>query len=200
MESKIEFDKKFAVSLISGSDEAGRGSLIGPVVAAIVIPDYNSLFEDVDDSKKLSPKKRDNIFKKITEKYSYSIGQASCEEIEQFNILNATIIAINRAKSNLISKTNLILVDGNMKFDDKIFHSIIGGDSKSYAIACASIVAKCYRDNLIDELSDEYPEYGWRQNKGYGTKSHIESIQKYGINIHHRKSFLKKILSSPWTW
>lgn len=178
-----------------GVDEVGRGPLAGPVYAsAVIFPDFE--IEQVNDSKKLSAKKRENIFEILQKNNAiYSIGTATVEEIDKINILNATKLAMTRAIENLNLKPDLILVDGNFapNFDIKC-QNIIKGDSISYSIACASIIAKVLRDKFMCSLHEKFNCYNFINNKGYGTQKHIEAIKKFGPCIYHRKSFLKKIL------
>jgi ribonuclease HII len=187
-----------------GIDEAGRGPLAGPVVAAAVqLKDnkYYQFFDDINDSKKLSEKKRELLFDKIITFCHVGIGIATVEEIEKNNILNATFIAMNRALDD-ISENDIIydkvLVDGNRLI--KNFHGkqefLVKGDSKSISIAAASIIAKVSRDNIMKEFSKLYPEYFFEKHKGYGTKLHRNILLEKGPLPIHRKSFLKKILGS----
>lgn len=183
-------------NLICGVDEAGRGPLAGPVYAAAVILPNNLVIDGVNDSKKISPKKREELFKIICEKaISYSVSSVSSEEIDKINILKATHIAMSKAVSTLSKKPDFVLVDGN-SCPDWNYNSkdIIKGDSLSHSIACASILAKVSRDNFMKEISENYPLYLFEKHKGYGTKLHIEMINKYGICDIHRKTFLTKIL------
>ncbi|MGO2118651.1 MAG: ribonuclease HII [Fusobacterium sp.] len=187
-----------------GVDEAGRGPLAGPVVAAAVqLKDnkYYQFFDDINDSKKLSEKKRELLFDKIITFCHVGIGIATVEEIEKNNILNATFIAMNRALDD-ISENNIIcdkvLVDGNRlikEFSGKQ-EPLVKGDSKSLSIAAASIIAKVSRDNIMKEFSKLYPEYFFEKHKGYGTKLHRNILLEKGPLPIHRKSFLKKILGS----
>ncbi len=178
-----------------GVDEVGRGPLAGPVYAsAVIFPSFE--IEQVNDSKKLSSKKRENIFKILqNNNIIYSIGISSVEEIDKINILNATKLAMTRAIENLSLKPDLILVDGKFtpNFGIKC-KNIIKGDSISYSIACASIIAKVLRDKFMCNLHDEFSQYDFINNKGYGTYKHINAIKKFGPCIYHRKSFLTKIL------
>ena len=182
---------------VCGVDEAGRGPLAGPVCAAAVILPENTIIEGVNDSKKLSEKKREALFDVIKEQaLSYSIAFASVEEIEDINILNATMLAMKRAVEGLDVKADYAMIDGNrlpdLSIDSEV---IIKGDAKSMSIACASILAKVSRDRLLYEYAEEYPEYLFDKHKGYGTKAHVEAIKKYGPCPYHRLSFLKKILN-----
>ena len=182
---------------VCGVDEAGRGPLAGPVCAAAVILPENTIIEGVNDSKKLSEKKRVALFDVIKEQaLSYSIAFASVEEIEDINILNATMLAMKRAVEGLDVKADYAMIDGNRLPDLSIDSEfIIKGDAKSMSIACASILAKVSRDRLLYEYAEEYPEYLFDKHKGYGTKAHVEAIKKYGPCPYHRLSFLKKILN-----
>ena len=183
---------------ICGVDEAGRGPLAGPVCAAAVILKDNHIIEGVNDSKKLSEKKREALFDVIKDKVlDYSVAFASVEEIEKMNILNATMLAMKRAVDGLTVKPDYALIDGN-RFPplDIQGEYVIKGDAKSMSIAAASILAKVSRDRLCYEYAEKYPEYGFDKHKGYGTKAHTEAILKYGPCEIHRLSFLKKILNN----
>ena len=182
--------------LICGVDEAGRGPLAGPVFAAAVILPYNLSIEGINDSKKLSEKKRELLYNKIKKQaIAYNVSLATEEEIDKINILNATLLAMKRAVEGLKVEPDFAIVDGN-KTPDLCINSktIVKGDSLSASIAAASILAKVERDRLMKKLSEKYPQYGFEKHKGYGTKLHIESIKTYGPSQIHRKSFLKKIL------
>lgn len=182
--------------VICGVDEAGRGPLAGPVYAAAIILKKGQTIEGVNDSKKLSEKKREALFDKIiSECEAYSVGTASEKEIDEINILQATFLAMKRAVKGLQVKPDLALVDGNQipPLDCDV-QTIIKGDSKSESIAAASIIAKVSRDRYMKEMAAKYPEYQFEKHKGYGTKLHYEMIEKYGICEIHRKSFLKKVL------
>ncbi len=193
----LEIEQQFIGKTIAGVDEAGRGPLAGPVVAAAVIVNQNNIIKGIRDSKKLSKKQREDIYHQITSNYAWSVGIVGPHEIDKINILQATMKACRMAVSGLEVVANIVLVDGNMKFGDQRFLSIIKGDDKSMSIAAASIVAKVTRDRLMHNLSTEFPEYKWHQNSGYGTKEHIEAIIKHGQSMHHRKSFkVKNVLVS----
>lgn len=181
---------------VCGVDEAGRGPLAGPVCAAAVILPENTIIEGVNDSKKLSEKKREALFDVIKEKaLSYSIAFATVEEIEELNILNATMLAMKRAVEGLDVKADYAMIDGNRLPDLEIpCEFVIKGDAKSMSIAAASILAKVSRDRLLYEYAEEFPEYQFDKHKGYGTKVHTEALLKYGPCKYHRKSFLTKIL------
>ena len=181
---------------ICGVYEAGRGPLMGPVCAAAVILPEEVELEGVNDSKKLSEKKREALFEVIKEKaLAYSVAYASVEEIEEVNILNATYLAMNRAIEGLKISADYALIDGNrVPKDIKIdCETVVKGDAKSLSIAAASILAKVSRDRLVLEYDKELPEYGFAAHKGYGTAAHIEAIKKYGPSKYHRPSFLKNI-------
>lgn len=181
---------------ICGVDEAGRGPLAGPVCAAAVILPANTFIDGVNDSKKLSEKKREALFDVIKETaVSYCIAYACVEEIEGINILNATMLAMKRAVEGLDVKADYAMIDGNkMPQLDIDGETIIKGDAKSMSIACASILAKVSRDRLLYEYAKEYPQYQFDKHKGYGTAAHREAILKYGPCPYHRMSFLTKIL------
>lgn len=182
--------------IICGVDEAGRGPLAGPVYAAAVILEKGQTIEGVNDSKKLSEKKRELLFDKIiNECKDYSIGTASEKEIDELNILQATFLAMKRAVDGLSVKPDCALVDGNQIPNlDCDVTTVVKGDAKSESIAAASILAKVSRDRYMLEMAEKYPQYGFEKHKGYGTKLHYEMIEKYGICYIHRKTFLKKVL------
>lgn len=196
LEFVIENEERAAGnSVICGVDEAGRGCLCGRVYAAAVIlpPDYEN--PELNDSKKLSEKKREKLFSDITEKaLSFGIGYAEVEEIEQLNILNAAMLAMRRAVSALNTPVDVALIDGNISrgFECKT-RTVVKGDSISPSIAAASVLAKVSRDRYICKLAKEYPEYGFEKHKGYCTKAHAEAIRTYGPCEIHRRSFLKKL-------
>lgn len=178
---------------VCGCDEAGRGPLCGPVVAAAVILPNDTVIEGLDDSKKLTEKKREKLFEIIKEKaVAYAIAEASPEEIDEINILNASMLAMRRAVEKLEVKADFALIDGNCSrgFDIPT-ETVVKGDSKSYSIAAASILAKVTRDRGCAELDKEYPMYGIAKHKGYPTKDHMEAVRKYGPSPIHRRSFLK---------
>lgn len=181
---------------ICGVDEAGRGPLAGPVCAAAVILPEGHIIEGVNDSKKLSEKKREALFDVIkSEALAYSIDFATVEEIEEMNILNATMLAMKRAVEGLKIKADYALIDGNrLPPLDIPCEYIIKGDANSMSIAAASILAKVSRDRLCYEYAKLYPQYGFDKHKGYGTKVHVEALREYGPCEIHRMSFLKKIL------
>lgn len=183
--------------LICGIDEAGRGPLCGPVVAAAVILKDGVLIEGVNDSKKLSEKKREELYDKIIENtLAVGIGISDVDVIEKVNILNATKLAMAEAVKKLGIHPDYALIDGNQRVLQILVpqKTIIKGDSASLSIACASIVAKVTRDRLLIEYDKKYPMYGFKKNKGYGTKLHIDAIKEYGLTDIHRPSFCKKFL------
>lgn len=181
---------------ICGVDEAGRGPLCGPVAAAAVIMPKGSSIEGVNDSKKLSEKKREELYERIIrEAVCYHICLIDNEEIDKINILNATLKAMEQAINGLSQRAEFALIDGNQNRGITTPNkTVVKGDAKSYSIACASILAKVSRDRLMAEYDSLYPQYGFLKHKGYGTKAHYEAIEKYGITPIHRKTFLKKLL------
>lgn len=194
----LEFEKEALAKgykSVCGVDEAGRGPLAGPVCAAAVILPEGVIIDGVNDSKKLSEKKRESLFDVIREQaLSYSIAYATVDEIEEINILNATMLAMRRAIDGLDIKADYAMIDGNkIPSIDIDAECIVKGDAKSMSIACASILAKVSRDRLLYKYAEEYPMYGFDKHKGYGTKVHREAILKYGPCPYHRKSFLKKL-------
>lgn len=182
---------------VCGVDEAGRGPLAGPVCAAAVILPEGLVIEGLDDSKKLSEKKREALYDIIIENaVAYGIAFGSVEEIEEVNILGATYLAMCRAVEKLNGKADYVLIDGN-RFPPMLNingECIVKGDSNSMSVAAASILAKVTRDRLLLEYAEKYPEYGFEKHKGYGTKAHIEAIKRYGVTDIHRPSFLTKLL------
>ncbi|MDE6659983.1 MAG: ribonuclease HII [Eubacterium sp.] len=190
--------KSKGYNIICGVDEAGRGPLAGPVFAAAVVLPEGHIIEGVNDSKKLSEKKRDMLYDKIIEEcVCYAVGTATEKEIDEINILQATFLAMKRAVDGLEIKPNLALVDGNRvpPLDCEV-ETIVKGDGKSASIAAASIIAKVSRDRYMLELAKQYPQYEFERHKGYPTKLHYEKIYEHGISDVHRKSFLKKVLNN----
>ena len=195
-----EFEKaavNSGFSCICGVDEAGRGPLAGPVCAAAVILPAGAVIEGLDDSKKLTEKKRERLYDIIKQTaVAYSVAYGTLEEIETVNILEATYLAMNRAIEGLTIKPDFALIDGNrVPRGIKIpCETIVKGDSKSMSVAAASVLAKVTRDRLMLEYDKKYPEYNFKKHKGYGTKEHTELIKQYGPCEIHRLSFLKNIL------
>ena len=180
---------------VVGIDEAGRGPLAGPVVAAAVLLDPNKPIYGLDDSKKLSRKKREKLLKEINNKAYVGVGKANSREIDQFNIREATFTAMKRAVKDLLAKLDkkpdLLIVDGNAEIPALSIEqkTVVNGDAEVNAVAAASIAAKVHRDNIIFKYAEEFPEYKFRSNKGYGTAQHIEALKKYGASPIHRRSF-----------
>lgn len=194
-----EFEKqavKDGYKVVCGIDEAGRGPLCGPVCAAAVVLPLDFEIEGINDSKKLSEKKREKLYDVITENaVAYSVSMVDAKTVDEINILQATFLAMRNAVNGLSVKPDLALIDGNQKPHLEIEErTVVKGDAKSVSIAAASILAKVTRDRYMIELDKKYPEYCFSKHKGYGTKLHYEMIEKYGICPEHRKSFLKKIL------
>lgn len=193
--SLFEFDKDFynkGLSFVSGVDEAGRGPLAGPVVAAAVILPKDIFIDGVNDSKKLTEKKRNILFEEIKQKaFSYGIGIVDAKTIDEINILQATFLAMRKALEQLSVKPDLVLVDGNHTIPNlqNKQQAIVSGDAKSASIACASILAKVTRDNMMYEYAKQYPQYNFQKHKGYGTKAHLDAIQKHGPCPIHRMTF-----------
>ena len=189
-----EIEDSLGLRLICGVDEAGRGPLAGPVCAAAVILPEHLQIPGLNDSKKLTDKKRRELFPVIQEQaIAYGIGLASESEIDEINILQATFLAMRRALEQLTVRPEIALIDGNRETDFGLpVKTVVKGDSLSANIAAASILAKVTRDNLMMELAQKYPEYGFEIHKGYGTKAHYEALRTYGPCPIHRKTFLKK--------
>ena len=187
------------VNLICGIDEAGRGPLAGPVVVAAAIMPRDSMIEGVNDSKKVSEKKREKLYDLITdEAIAYGVGIIDQKEIDRINILNATKEGLTMAVKELNPKPDLIIVDALSKIDTEgiPYKSIIKGDAKCYSIACASIIAKVTRDRIMRQWDEVYPQYGFIKHKGYGTAAHIAAIKEYGLCPLHRLSFVKNIVNT----
>lgn len=178
-----------------GCDEVGRGCIAGPVFAAAVILPYNYQNEEINDSKQLSAAKR-NQMRMIIERdaLAWAVGQVSEKEIDKINILQASFLAMKRAVEQLTLKPQLLLIDGNrfVNRTDIPYKTVVKGDATYLSIAAASILAKCYRDELMERLHEEYPMYGWKDNKGYPTPYHQEAVLKYGNSPYHRRSFQLK--------
>jgi len=186
----IEEDFGWPNKLVAGVDEAGRGPWAGPVVSAAVVLNKKNIPSDLNDSKKISEKKRQSLYSSIYNSHFVGVGISSIEEIDNLNILQATFLSMKRALDNLDCSVDAILVDGNLDpgFDYKT-ECIVNGDSISFSIAAASIIAKVTRDNLMSKIHKEFPNYNWRRNKGYGTKEHRNALDMYGPCKYHRKSF-----------
>ena len=182
------------VKRLCGVDEAGRGPLAGPVCAAAVILPQNCEIQGLNDSKKLTEKKREALFDVIcAAAVSYGIAFATVEEIEEYNILGATFMAMNRAVAMLDPVPELALIDGNRNTGVQIpSRCIVGGDGKCADIAAASVLAKVTRDRYMRQMAELYPQYGFEKHKGYGTKAHYEALDTYGPCVEHRRTFLKK--------
>ena len=194
---KLEYERKLrekGYKYICGVDEVGRGPLAGPVVCAAVIMPLDDIIEGVDDSKKVSQKKREKIAELIAQKaIACNICRVEPEIIDKINILEATKLCMKQAVEGLEVTPDFVLTDGNMTLDIGIpQESIVKGDALSYSIGAASIAAKVYRDKIMDEYATVYPEYGFEKNKGYGTADHIKGIKEAGLCAIHRRSFTKK--------
>ena len=192
-----EIYNKEDVKYICGIDDAGRGPLAGPVVVASVIMPKDSMIEGVNDSKKVSEKKREKLYEEITNTaIAWGVGIIDQREIDEINILNATKKGLTNSLKELEIKPDLILVDAltNINTLGIPYRSIIKGDAKSYSIAAASIIAKVTRDRIMRQWDELYPEYGFEKHKGYGTKMHIDAIKEYGPCPLHRKSFIKNFI------
>ncbi|MBE6863615.1 MAG: ribonuclease HII [Ruminococcus sp.] len=188
-----ELRKQYPV--ICGVDEAGRGPLAGDVYAAAVVLDDEILIDYLNDSKKISAKRREELFDTIREKArAYCIATASVEEIDRINILNAAMLAMKRAVEGLGLPPDLALIDGNKLPDISCpAQYVIKGDATSASIAAASVLAKVARDRYMEELAQKYPQYGFEQHKGYGTKQHYAALEEFGVSDVHRRTFLKKL-------
>ena len=198
-EEKLQYERALLSqgrTLIAGVDEVGRGPLAGPVVcAAVIMPlDSETLVVGVDDSKKLSEKKREQLAEEIKKRaLAYTIVEIDEKTIDEINILEATKIGMKQAIETLALTPDAVLTDGNMTIDiSHEQHSVIHGDALSYSIGAASIIAKVYRDKLMDEYAKTYPQYAFEKNKGYGTAAHIQGIKEYGLCPIHRRTFTKK--------
>lgn len=191
-----EFDlERKRTDYLAGVDEAGRGPLAGPVFAAAVVFDDDVVIDGINDSKKLSEKKREKLYNEICEKATaYCVASVDEQTIDAINILQATFLAMRNAVLGLDLVPDYVLIDGNKSPDIPMeCETVVKGDSKSMSIAAASILAKVSRDRFITEMAEVYPGYGFEKHKGYGTKAHYEAIEKLGICPIHRKTFLKKL-------
>ena len=198
-EEKLQYERALLAQgyrYIAGVDEVGRGPLAGPVVcAAVIMPlDDSQIIEGVDDSKKLSEKKRELLSEQIKSRaICYTIIEIDEKTIDEINILEATKLGMKRALERLEISPDTVLTDGNMTLDIPFpQRSVVHGDALSYSIGAASIIAKVYRDKLMDEYANTYPQYGFEKNKGYGTAAHIAGIKEYGLCPIHRRTFTKK--------
>lgn len=197
-----QFEKALAhdgFSRVCGVDEVGRGPLAGPVVAAAVILDQSNIPDGLNDSKKLSPKRRDTLYDQIMQQaLAVSVAEASVDEIDDINILEASMLAMRRAVAGLDMKPQAALVDGNRAPGLEIHtRTLIKGDARSLSIAAASIIAKVFRDRLMKKLGELHPEYGWSSNAGYGVAKHMAALKLVGVTPFHRKSFapIRQILN-----
>lgn len=187
----FSIERECGYEIIAGCDEAGRGPLCGPVVAAAVIfPNHDiNIPVIIRDSKQMTPRMRAAAYDWITQNTKWAVGMCTPAEIDEINILWASMLAMRRAVKNLKYEPQYCLVDGNRMPADLTGRAIVRGDAKSLSIAAASIIAKQTRDKIMTDLAQEYPQYGWDKNAGYPTQSHLQAIDEYGINIHYRKSF-----------
>jgi ribonuclease HII len=196
LEIELELWKQ-GIMKVAGVDEAGRGPLAGPVVAAAVIFPEGLMIDGVNDSKKLSAVRREELFARISEEaINIGIGIVDHKTIDRINILKASVLAMHYALENLSVKPDFVIADGNSFRDDRLpYRNIIAGDAKSFTIAAASIIAKVTRDRLMGKLDQEFPQYGFAQHKGYGTRRHLEAIRLYGLCEVHRRSFRPAVFS-----
>lgn len=186
----LSLENKYKNHVIAGIDEVGRGSWAGPLIAGAVIIKQGMPIEGIDDSKKLTSKKRENLSQIILKNHLSSIGSVSAAEINHIGLSKAIYLAITRAIELLPTRPTLLLIDGNYKYNFGIEGiNVPKGDGKSISIAAASIVAKVYRDNLMKELSPKHPDYFWDKNVGYGTELHMQGLKKIGISKHHRINY-----------
>lgn len=180
---------------VIGIDEAGRGPLAGPVVAAAIILDERALEFGINDSKKLSETKREKLYDLLTNNYQFAVSIVEPEKIDEVNILQATMLAMRLCIDKMDNQNSFILIDGNKTpIVSPNIECVIGGDAKSITIAAASIIAKVERDRIMQNLAKEFPQYNWEKNKGYGTKDHIENLRKHGPSLHHRRTFIKNFV------
>lgn len=199
LEEMLEFEHELyekGIEFVAGVDEAGRGPLCGSVVAAAVILPKNEKIAGVNDSKKLSEKKREELYEVIKEKaVAYSVGIVDEKTIDEINILEATRLAMKKAVEGLSHVPEFVLVDAEKNVPISVpYMAIVKGDARSESIAAASIIAKVTRDHMIEELDKKYPEYNFAKNKGYGTREHIQAIKEHGLCEIHRKTFCKKFV------
>ena len=199
----LEYEKELiskGYKIVAGVDEVGRGPLNGPVVAACCVINSDIDLTGITDSKKISEKKREQLYEYLIKNTIYAVGEASPKEIDELNILEATKLAMKRAIEEVSKQTKIdyLLIDGNMKFDlDIPYLSIVKGDLKSASISCASIIAKVTRDRMMIELDKKYPMYGYKLHKGYPTKKHLEALKQYGLIDGYRLSYgpVKEIIN-----
>ncbi|MDR0967712.1 MAG: ribonuclease HII [Rickettsiales bacterium] len=186
----LDIERATGAKIVAGVDEAGRGPLCGPVVAAaVIIPANAKITCKINDSKKMTARARAVAFDWIMENCAVGVGLCSPEEIDEINILNASMLAMRRALDNLPHAPDFVLVDGNKMPDGVNGLAIVGGDAKSLSIAAASVIAKQTRDKIMCNLATKFPEYGWDKNSGYPTAAHLQAMRKFGINEHYRKSY-----------
>lgn len=197
MTDMFEYENRYSGKFVAGVDEAGRGPLCGPVVCAAVVMPMDNIIEGINDSKKLSPKKREELFAKIIAvAVDYEIAEIDHNKIDEINILNATKLGMKQAVLGLRIKPDVVFSDF-VKIDIETPQlNLVHGDSLSYSIAAASIVAKVWRDRLMIEYSKKYHNYGFEKHKGYGTKLHIENLKEFGACEIHRKTFIKKFIAT----
>lgn len=193
----ISFDKAYGAKLLCGVDEAGRGPLVGPVAVCACRLPLDVPILGINDSKKLSEKKREELFDAITAVADYCVVMIDAETIDEINILQATKLGMKRALEGLAKRPDIALIDAVKGLDTDIrCESIVKADAKSYSVAAASIIAKVTRDRFMKRLDEEYPQYGFAKNKGYGTARHIEALKKYGPTPYHRRTFIGHFVSA----
>ena len=194
--SLFDFDLAYSGKILAGMDEAGRGPLAGPVVAACCIMPMDEMIDKINDSKKVSEKNREKLYEIIKDKAHFSVGIVSAETIDEINILKATKLAMKNCLDSLAPKPEITLIDAVELDLPYTTFSFIKGDAKSYNIAAASIIAKVTRDRIMRELDEKYPMYGFAKNKGYGTAEHIAALKKYGPCHEHRRTFIKHFVEA----
>jgi len=203
MTPNFDIENEFPNMIVAGCDEAGRGPLCGPVVAAAVViarsPEGDAAIPSfIKDSKKMTAAQRIAAYDWITANTIWAIGICSPAEIDELNILQASLLAMKRAVTGLSTQPDFVLIDGNRMPEGLTGRAVVKGDSKSLSIAAASIIAKVTRDRIMSELAREYPQYGWDKNAGYPTAAHLSAIKEYGVNDHYRKTYAPvKYLISP---
>lgn len=196
-ERLIEFDNGFGVKKLCGVDEAGRGPLVGPVTVCACIMPKNAIIAGIDDSKKLSEKKREQLYEQIVSVADYCVVHIDRQTIDNINILQATKLGMAQAIAGLKTKPDHAVIDAVKGIDTDVpYTPVIKADAKSYCVAAASIIAKVTRDRLLRELDKAYPQYGFARNKGYGTAEHIAAIKAYGACPEHRRTFIKNFISA----